>query len=105
MNFEASYIKQKIKAQINRIDENAEIILFGSRARGEEREDSDWDILILTDYPTDIKIERKFRNELYNLELESNECFSVFVYSKKEWENKQKYSPFYENVTTEGVSL
>mgnify|MGYP005854981357 CR=1 FL=1 len=105
MNSKAPYIKQKIKAQIYKIDANADVILFGSRARGEEREDSDWDILILTDYPTDIKIERKFRNELYNLELESNECFSVFVYSKKEWENKQKYSPFYENVTTEGVSL
>ena len=105
MNFEGSYIKQRIKAQIKRIDANAVVILFGSRARGEEKQDSDWDILILTDYPTDIKIERKFRNELYNLELEINECFSVFVYSKKEWENKQKYSPFYENVITEGVSL
>ena len=101
MNFEGSYIKQRIKAQIKRIDANAVVILFGSRARGEEKQDSDWDILILTDYPTDIKIERKFRNELYNLELEINECFSVFVYSKKEWENKQKYSPFYENVITE----
>ena len=70
------------------------MILFGSRARGEEREDSDWDILILTDYPIDVKIERKFRNELYNLELESNECFSVFVYSKEEWGKQTKILAF-----------
>ena len=29
--------------------ENGKIILFGSQARGEAREDSDWDILILLD--------------------------------------------------------
>jgi predicted nucleotidyltransferase len=40
-----------IKQTIGRIDPNAQIILYGSRARGTERIDSDWDILILTDYP------------------------------------------------------
>jgi len=30
---------------IKKVDPDAEVILFGSRAKGEEREDSDWDIL------------------------------------------------------------
>ena len=70
-----------IKQAIGRIDSNAQIILYGSRARGTERADSDWDILILTDYPMDIAKERVFRNTLYDLELETGEPFSVFVYS------------------------
>ena len=34
----------KIKEQVLKEDENASVILFGSRARGDYREDSDWDI-------------------------------------------------------------
>ena len=83
----------------------AEIILYGSRARGEEHADSDWDVLVLTDYGVDINIERKFRNKLYDLELETGEPFSVFVYSKKDRNTKQNSTPFYHNVTHEGLRI
>jgi predicted nucleotidyltransferase len=81
------------------------VILFGSRARGEERNDSDWDILILTDYPANLMTERKFRDRLYDLELETGETFSVFVYSKNDWQTKQRITPFYHNVTLEGMRI
>ncbi len=87
------------------IDPKAEVILFGSRARGDERTDSDWDILILTDYPADLQTERKFRDKLYDLELETGESFSVFAYSKKDWMTRQRITPFYQNVTREGIRL
>ena len=94
-----------IKQAIGRIDSKAEIILYGSRAKGNERPDSDWDVLILTNYPVDIFKERQFRNALYDLELETGEPFSVFVYSKNDWDTKQIITPFYANVTKEGISL
>ncbi|MCG8409831.1 MAG: nucleotidyltransferase domain-containing protein [Bacteroidales bacterium] len=94
-----------IKQTIGRIDSRAEIILYGSRARGNERPDSDWDVLILTKYPVDIFKERQFRNALYDLELETGEPFSVFVYSKKDWDTRQITTPFYTNVTREGIYL
>ena len=87
------------------IDPKAEIILYGSRARGDDRPDSDWDILILTDYPVDLEKERKFRNNLYDLELETGESFSLFIYSKSDWTTKQRITPFYQNVSQEGVAL
>ena len=98
-------ISKLIRSYVNDIDSNAEIILYGSRARGDERSDSDWDILILTNYPTDLKTENTFRNKLYDLELETGEPFSVFVYSKINWDTKQIITPFYVNVTNEGVKL
>lgn len=94
-----------IRQTINDIDPHAEVILYGSRARGDEKTDSDWDILILTDYAVDLNTEQKFRDKLYDLELETGEPFSVFVYSKKEWTTKQRITPFYENVNQEGISL
>lgn len=94
-----------IKQRIAEIDPLAQVILFGSRARGDERKDSDWDVLILTNYPVTMNIEREFRNHLYELELETGEPFSVFAYSKTEWNTRQKATPFYLNVTMEGVLI
>lgn len=105
MKKKTKHISLLIKQTVGKIDTNAEIILYGSRAQGTERKDSDWDILILTDYPINITKERTFRNSLYNLELETGEPFSVFVYSKNDWNTKQIITPFYVNVTNEGVKL
>ena len=41
-------ILEKVKEIVHATDPEAEVILFGSRARGDAMEDSDWDILILT---------------------------------------------------------
>jgi len=90
---------------VNSVDSKAEVILYGSRARGDERADSDWDILILTDYPVDLATEEKFRDKLYDLELEIDEPLSVFIYSKNEWKRRQKITPFYRNVNKEGIAL
>ena len=105
MKRKTKHIAQLIRKNINLIDPKAEIILYGSRARGDDRPDSDWDILILTDYPVDLEKERKFRNNLYDLELETGESFSLFIYSKSDWTTKQRITPFYQNVSQEGVAL
>ncbi len=98
-------ISQLIREMISSIDPKAEVILYGSRARGDERDDSDWDILILTDYPVNLQIEREFRNKLYDLELETGESFSVFAYSRDDWQTRQRITPFYQNVSREGILL
>ena len=65
----------KIKKYVATIDPSSEVILFGSQARNEEKENSDWDILILTNLPTDLKGEQKFRHKLFELELEYGVAF------------------------------
>ena len=87
------------------IEPTAEVTLYGSRARGDEQSDSDWDILILTESQADIETERKIRNKLYDLELRTGESFSVFAYSKNNWLNIQRVTPFYKNVTKEGLRI
>jgi len=105
MKTKTQHISQLIRHYINTIDPKAEVILYGSRARGDERPDSDWDILVLTDYSVDLITERKFRDKLYDLELETGEPLSIFIYSKNDWQTKQRITPFYENVTQEGVRI
>jgi len=98
-------VADMIRGKIHEIDPAAKVILYGSRARGDERPDSDWDVLVLTDYPVTVEKERAFRNNLFELELETGEPFSVFVYSKEEWETRQRITPFYSAVNKEGISL
>jgi predicted nucleotidyltransferase len=99
-------LQDKIKRAIHDKDPNAEAYLFGSRARGDNRPDSDWDLLILVnDQEVTNEIEDKFRDGLYDLELESGQIISSFIYSKKYWKNMLVFSPLYKNVIKEGISL
>lgn len=105
MNKRTKNITKLIKRNISEIDPFAQVILFGSRARGDEKAESDWDLLVLTDYPINLEKERQFRNHIYDLELETGEPFSIFAYSKNDWNTKQKVTPFYITVTKEGINL
>ena len=99
-------IRDRISKSIHENDPNAEAYLFGSRARADNRPDSDWDILILIDtQKVTNEIEDKFRDGLYNLELESGQIISTFIYPKEYWKNTLSFSPLYKNVTTEGIRL
>ncbi len=101
-----SHIAMLIQLRIKHQDPKAEVILFGSHARGQATEESDWDILILMDRPKkDRSIEERYREEIFQLELEIGEAISTFVYSKKDWETKHVYSPFYQNIKKEGIKL
>lgn len=105
MNRKTKHIAKLIRKKIDEIDPGAQVILFESRARGDERIDSDWDVLVLTDYSIDIEQENQFREHLYDIELETGEPISLFAYSKIDWNTKQRISPFYANVRKEGISL
>ncbi len=101
-----SYIANLIGSRIKHRDPEAEVILFGSHARGQASEESDWDILILIDKPKKNRsVEESYRDEMFQLELELGEPISTFVYSKKDWENKYIFTPLYQNIKKEGVRL
>ena len=97
-------VLDKIKQLIHQQDPTAEAYLFGSRARGTHRPDSD--VLILVDESrVTHEIEDKFWDPLYDLELASGEIISVFVYPKDYWKEVLRFSPLYTHVHRDGVKL
>lgn len=99
----SSEILAEIKKIVRNKEPNAKIYLYGSRARGTAKPDSDWDILILinSDRVT-TEIEKDISDSLYDLELEKGEVISPMIYTMNEWRTKYKVTPFYHNIMREG---
>ncbi|MBN2214066.1 MAG: nucleotidyltransferase domain-containing protein [Bacteroidales bacterium] len=99
-------IQDRIKKTIHKKDPKAVAYLFGSRARGDFHPDSDWDILILVDSKEITnEIEDRFRDGLFDIELDSGQIISAFIYPKEYWKSALIFSPLYKKVTKEGIQL
>lgn len=80
--------------------------LYGSRARGDTRADSDWDLHILIHGEEKLPwtIWDKYAWPLELIGIENNEEVNVRIYSFSGW-LKRKFLPFYKNVENDAVIL
>lgn len=103
---EEKILLARCRNEIETIDPSAEVILYGSRARGDADPDSDYDLLVLTDEEVTLKREDLFRRQLFPIEIETGAVFTVILVSRKDW-NSALYAamPFYQNVKRDGVVL
>ena len=100
----ATELLGKIKQSIVATDPAATLILYGSRARGDNRPDSDIDLLILLDKEkVTIEDRKRIGNPIYRLELDCEIDISLAIFSKSTWESKHIVSPFNKNVIKDGI--
>lgn len=94
---------QKMGKEI--LPKGSHLWLYGSRARGTHRPDSDWDLLVLLNRPQNmIKDFEKISYPLMELGFDLGQYFSVHTYSQQEW-NKMSFTPFYKNVEQDKIVL
>jgi predicted nucleotidyltransferase len=85
---------------------DADVVLYGSRARGDSGKGSDYDILVIVDGSVDIALEERILDNVYPLESESGQILTLVVYSRQQWDSPlYKAMPFHKNVDREGVRL
>ncbi len=97
---------EQVKRAVSEMEPDAEIILYGSRARGDSRVQSDWDFLVLLDGSVDDERTDKIRHRLYEIEWERDEVLCCIVRNRQEWNSPLwKNMPFRQNVEYEGIVL
>lgn len=102
---ENSQILEKIKQlALAVLPQGSSLWLYGSRARGDYGENSDWDLLILLDKSKitseDYDLTYYFRELGWDLGTEINS----HIYSKCQWAN-WFFLPFYKNVEQDKIVL
>jgi len=95
-----------VKQTAQAILPDAEVILYGSRARGTEGPESDWDFLILTDVTITVELEESMREAMYTLSLDLAEVISAFLENRHAWMAPPvKSSPYHQAIEREGIAV
>ena len=99
-------IFNSIKSLVTQAEPKSKVILYGSYARGDQRKDSDIDLLILVDKKkVGWEDEKRITYPLYALGFDIGKIISAIVKAKGEWETKYRITPLYENIKHDGIIL
>lgn len=105
-NVDDRLMLQRIKQNVQEIEADAEVWLYGSRARQDARRDSDWDVLVLSSKPKlTFQEEEAFMDHICDLMVETGQVIQLFAYGKQDWHTHHVVTPFYQNVQTDAIRL
>jgi len=97
---------ERVKQAVHEVEPEADIVLYGSRARGDAHAESDWDFLILLDGVVDDARTDAIRHRLYEIEWDCGEVLCSIVRSRQDW-NSSLYqaTPFAKRLREQGIRM
>ena len=82
------------------------IYLFGSRARGDEKPDSDYDFLLVVKESFTLDDKSKLYDAVLEILLETGRVISLKIFKEKEFQRLcGMKTPFMQNIFKEGVKI
>lgn len=106
VNMEKNQVIEQIKQVARKaVPTGGRLLLYGSQARGDAHEGSDWDLLIILDKP---KIEQRDYDDVAfpftYLGWGLGESIIPVIYTHEEWK-RSSFLPFYKNVEQDKIVL
>jgi predicted nucleotidyltransferase len=97
---------RRCRGAIRQVVPDADVILYGSRARRQAHEYSDYDVLVVVDGVVDMALKENILAQVYPLQLDTGALLTLMTYSRKQWDSPlHRATPFHRNVDREGVIL
>lgn len=93
----ASRVREMLGSHVHRI------VLFGSQARGDAREDSDFDLLVVVDETTP-EVRRATLDASVEMMDRYNRLFATLLYDETRWSAARRF-PLGFNIEREGIPL
>jgi hypothetical protein len=101
-----SEIPDRVKSLVAEIDPSAELYLYGEQCRGDCKNGTDWDFLILLDGPLDSARLDLIRHQLYKVSCDAGKEINVVFKGRQEWNSPEnKNVPLYKRIRREGIAL
>lgn len=98
----AKEIKQHLNKSLNNIV--SDVVIFGSRVKGNATENSDYDVLIVLNKNYDRKIQKSINDLCYDLDLKYNIFLDTQIISEFELNNSIRGKhPVFKNALKEGL--
>lgn len=97
---------EDLKNGLKKTFDGCDLVLFGSRARGEGDAQSDLDVLILVPGTVDRTMREAINEISYSIELRQDVVFGKIIRGKKEWSSRlSRALPLHSTIEREGVPL
>jgi len=93
-------LKEGLQKKFNIV---SDVILFGSQAKGNAFEFSDYDILVIIRHPISWTQQREIADEIYSIDLKYNILTDVKIISEPELKTLKGKQPFIQRALREGI--
>ncbi len=106
MNASEQQVLQRLKHMLQPRVKVHQIILFGSRARGDADAESDMDVLVVVDHPINREVRKAVSECTWQAGFDAGIVVTAILFTRDEWENgPEYYSPLAEAVRADGVPV
>jgi len=96
----------EIKRQVSALFDVRAFIIFGSKARGDAKPDSDIDLLLITGRALEHGERHRISNIITDVNLEHDTLFSYIDVEEQEWNSKlYSFYPLHANIMREGIAV
>ncbi len=99
-------IVKEIAGEIRKQFGAIQVVLYGSKARGDAHKFSDIDILVLFNKQVDWELKHRLSDFVYDYELEYRVSLNLLTFSQMDWDSpKYRALDIHRNIDAEGIPV